>query len=288
MNKSKYRLGIIYIITSAFCFALMNLFIRLSGDVPTMQKCFFRNFFALVISIFSLIRTKTPFRIGKGNTKYLLARSLAGGIGMFCNFYAIDHLPISDAAILNKLSPFFAIIFSVWVLNEVANAYEWLAVVLAFTGSLFVVKPTFSFEALPAAIGVLGGLGAGFAYSFVRKLGVRGEKSMIVVAFFSACTTILFLPNLLFNYVPMTIMQWFFLLLTGLSAAGGQIFITKAYANAPAKEISVYDYSIVIFTAILGFMFLGQIPDMLSFVGYAIIIGTAIWKTVWSYKKQSN
>ena len=75
MKESNYKMGVMYILASAFCFALMNLFIRLTGDVPTMQKCFFRNFFAMVIAVSTLIKTKTPFRIGKGNTKYLLARS---------------------------------------------------------------------------------------------------------------------------------------------------------------------------------------------------------------------
>ena len=78
-KKADYKLGIGCIIISAFSFALMNLFIRLTGNVPTMQKCFFRNFFALVIALITLVRSKTPFRIGKGNTKYLLARSIAGG-----------------------------------------------------------------------------------------------------------------------------------------------------------------------------------------------------------------
>ena len=278
MKESNYKMGVMYILASAFCFALMNLFIRLTSDVPTMQKCFFRNFFAMVIAVSTLIKTKTPFRIGKGNTKYLLARSLAGSIGMVCNFYAVDHMAISDASMLNKLSPFFAIIFSIFIMNERANKYEWLAVFCAFTGALFIVKPTFNMEMIPALSGCLGGLGAGLAYAFVRKLGTRGEKSMIVVAFFSGFTTLLLLPNLIINYEPMSAVQWGYLCLTGLAAAGGQICITNAYTKAPAKEISVYDFSIVIFTAILGFLFLGQIPDYLSVIGYVIIIGTAIIK----------
>ena len=114
---------------------------------------------------------------------------------------------------------------------------------------------------------------------------------MIVVAYFSAFTTLLLTPNLIINFSPMSGYQVFMLVLTGLAAAGGQIFITKAYANAPAKEISVYDYSIVIFTAILGFMFLDQIPDYLSIIGYFIIIGTAIIKWYFSTRatrKQKN
>ncbi len=279
MNKSSnYTLGIIFIIASAFCFALMNLFIRLTGDVPTMQKCFFRNFFACIIAGISLIRTKTPFSIGEGNLKYLVIRSLAGGVGMVCNFYAIDHMAISDASMLNKLSPFFAIIFSVFVLHEVANGFEWFSVIVAFIGALFVVKPSFSFEVFPALAGVIGGLGAGLAYTYVRKLGIRGEKSMIIVAFFSGFTTLMLTPNLILNYAPMTKMQWLCLCITGMAAAGGQIFITKAYSYAPAKEISVYDFSIVIFAAVLGFVFLDQIPDELSFLGYCIIIGIAVVK----------
>ncbi|MGN0161459.1 MAG: DMT family transporter [Lachnospiraceae bacterium] len=290
-NRAQYTMGILFIIASAFCFALMNLFIRLTGDVPTMQKCFFRNFFALLIAVGTLVKTKTPFKIGKGNTKYLLIRSLAGGLGMVCNFYAVDHMAISDASMLNKLSPFFAIVFSIFVLQESVRWYEWLAVFCAFGGALFVVKPSFSFEVIPALAGTLGGFGAGLAYAYVRKLGMRGEKSMIVVAFFSGFTTLMLTPNLILNYAPMTGKQWFFLCLTGITAAGGQICITNAYAKAPAKEISVYDFSIVIFAAILGYLFLNQKPDLLSVVGYVIIIGTAVVKwylTVIRPKKNEN
>ncbi|MBP0967967.1 MAG: DMT family transporter [Oscillospiraceae bacterium] len=262
----------------------MNLFIRLTGDVPTLQKCFFRNFFALLIAGGTLLRYKVPLKTGSGNLKYLLIRSVAGGVGMVCHFYAVDHMAISDASMLNKLSPFFAIIFSYFVLKERASAFELGAVAVAFTGALFVVKPSFGFAVIPALAGVLGGLGAGLAYTNVRKLGLRGENSMIIVAFFSGFTTLCLTPVLLLHYTPMTAKQWVFLVLTGLAAAGGQICITKAYSKAPAKEISVYDFSIVIFAALLGFCFLGQIPDLLSIIGYVIIIGTAIVRWRYSVK----
>ena len=99
---------------------------------------------------------------------------------------------------------------------------------------------------------------------------------MIIVAFFSGFTSLMFLPYLILRYQPMSGKQWLFLILTGIAAAGGQIFITKAYSKAPAKEISVYDFSIVLFAALFGFMFLRQVPDILSFVGYIIIIGIAV------------
>lgn len=270
--------GILCIIGCAFCFALMNLFVNLAGDVPVIQKAFFRNAVALIFSGIVLFKntTKEERKVTKDNFWLLFLRSLAGGIGFVCNFYAVDHMNISDASMLNKLAPFFVIIFSAIFLKEKANWFQWLSVVLAFVGSLFIVKPTFGMEVLPAVAGLIGGLGAGIAYTCVRKLGQKGTKSTFIVFFFSAFTSVILAPIVIFNYQPMEWWQWGFLLLTGLAASGGQFCVTAAYTYAPAKEISVYDYSQVIFAAILGFFFLNQVPDVFSIIGYAIIIVVAI------------
>lgn len=280
-NKNEnYRLGILFIMCSACCFAFMSLFIRLSGDLPVMQKCFYRNAVAMVIAICAIVKSKCSFKPGKGNVKYLFFRAAGGTLGMVCNFYAIDHLPISDAAILNKLSPFFAILFSILFLGEIANKLDVGAVLIAFCGALFVVKPSFNVEVIPAVIGALGGCFAGFAYTFMRKLGKRGENSMVIVLFFSVFSCVVTFPLMLFDYVSPSPLQTFYLWMTGAAAAGGQIFITKAYSYAPAKEISVYDFTNVIFAAILGMIFLSQRPDYLSVIGYVIIIGISVikWK----------
>ena len=66
--------------------------------------------------------------------------------------------------------------------------------------------------------------------------------------------------------------------LAGISAALGQVGITTAYKYAPAKEISVFDYTQVVFAALLGILFLGETPEPLSILGYVIIIGTAFYR----------
>lgn len=98
---------------------------------------------------------------------------------------------------------------------------------------------------------------------------------------FSVFSCIVTAPFLLVGAKPMSVYQIVMLLLAGAAATGGQLSITKAYTKAPAKEISVFDYSQVIFAALLGFVFLQQIPDYLSVIGYVIIIGSAIFK--WNY-----
>ncbi|HIZ73480.1 MAG TPA: DMT family transporter [Candidatus Gallimonas intestinavium] len=279
-NASKRTVGVLFILGAALCFALMNLFVNLAGDLPVMQKVFFRNLIASVAVFFLLLFQKEKFRIhSKECLFWLFLRSFVGFLGVILNFYAIDTIgSISDASILNKLSPFFAILFSVFLLKEKPRLYEIGFVALAFLGALFVVKPTFTAASLPALAGVLSGASAGFAYSCVRVLSVKGERGMMTVFFFSAFSTLVALPFFIAFYEPMTPFQLFALLMAGVSATGGQFFITAAYRFAPAKEIAVFDYSQVLFAAVLGFLFLDQLPDLWSLAGYGIIIGAAVGK----------
>lgn len=275
-SKKRYK-GIICIIMSAFCFALMSFFVRMAGDLPPIQKSFFRNFVAAIFAGIILMKNGVPFHCKKENLGYMLGRSICGTIGILCNFYAVDHLVLADASMLNKMSPFFAVIFSYFLLKEKITVPQGLFVIGAFVGSLFVIKPTFSnMDLLPSLIGLCGGIGAGAAYTMVRKLGERGEKGPFIVFFFSTFSCVVTLPWLPFDYHPMSLAQIGILLFAGLSAAGGQFSITAAYCYAPAREISVYDYSQIIFSAGLGFFFFEQIPDLLSWIGYAVICLMAV------------
>ena len=284
--NSKYK-GILYIILSAFCFTFMNAFVRLSGDLPSVQKSFFRNFVAFFFALIILIRSKEKIRLTKESLPFLLMRSVFGTLGILCNFYAVDHLVLSDASMLNKMSPFFAVLFSSVFLKEKLSVVQALGVFAAFGGSLFIIKPTLSNMALiPSLLGLLGGIGAGAAYSAVRKLGLMGVKGPFVVFFFSGFSCLVTLPFLIADFVPMTLIQVLTLLGAGLAAAGGQFSITAAYYYAPAREISVYDYSQIIFAAILGYILFGQIPDAYSFLGYFIIIGVAVIMFFYNNRKK--
>lgn len=226
--------GVLCIISSAFCFAFMGAFVRLAGDLPSVQKSFFRNLVAFIFAAAILIRQKGSFLPQKkSNIGALLIRSVCGTLGILCNFYAVDHLALSDAAML----------------------------------------------------GFLGGMGAGAAYTAVRWLGIRGEKGPYIVFFFSGFSCLVTLPFLLFDFHVMTWQQWLVLLGAGLAAAGGQFSITAAYKFAPAKEISVYDYSQIIFSALLGFILFSQLPDIWSFIGYVIICGVGVAMFLYNNRK---
>lgn len=267
--------AVIFLILSALGFAFMNLFVKLAGDLPTMQKCFFRNFVALFFALGVMLKDKVSFVPPKPSRKYIWARCIAGSLGMIANFYAIDHLVIADASMLNKMSPFFAIITSYIIIKEVPKHYQVTCVITAFIGALFILKPGFDFSFV-TFVGMLGGAGAGLAHTNVRVATSKGAPKPLIITYFSGFTCLLCLPWFIAEYTPMSGFQWFCMLMAGASATVGQFGITSAFALAKAAEISIFDYTMILFSTSLGFIFLGEVPDVFSFVGYAIIIGAAV------------
>ena len=174
------------------------------------------------------------------------------------------------------MAPFYTVIFCFLLLKEKIKIIPLFAIITAFCGAMLVAKPSFDFsKTLPSLAGVASGFGAGFAYACVRKLGKQKCSGKVVILFFSAFSTLLAVPYMIFNFTPMTRMQTIYLLLAGLSAAVGQFTITAAYYHAPAAKISIFDFCQIIFSASLGFFILGQKPDILSVIGYIIILSMA-------------
>lgn len=286
--KDKYK-GIFYIILAAFGFAFMNLFVKLAGDLPAIEKSFFRNLVAVFFAFTVMKKEKIPFTIPKGTGKYIFFRSLFGTIGIFANFYAIGKLYIADASMLNKLSPFFAIIFSYFLLKEKIKLYQFACVLTAFVGALFILRPGFdSVATFPAFIGLLGGMGAGLAYTNVRMATKLGARGPLIVFCFSVFSCVCAIPFIIFDHQPLTWWQLVSLLMAGLSATLGQFSITAAYTYAPASELSVYDYTQIVFAALLGMIFLGEVPDVINILGYLIISGAGIAMFLIRRKKENE
>ena len=279
-NRTK---GIIFIIASAFGFAMMSAFVKLAGDLPSFQKTFFRNLVSCIIAAIFIIKNKESFFGKKESQKILILRSIFGTIGIVLNFYAIDKLVLSDANMLNKLSPFFVIIFSALFLKERINIKQSIAIVIAFLGALFIIKPTFNLDIIPSLLGVMGAICAAAAYTCLRVLGGK-EKHYTVVFFFSLFSTVVIFPFMIVVYKSMTMTQFIYLILAGVFASIGQFGVTLAYKYAPSKEISIFDYSNIIFSAIISFIIFGVLPDYLSVLGYIIIFSASFYMFLYNKK----
>ena len=288
--------GIACIVASAFGFAVMAACVRLcddfGGPVSSFQKSFFRNLVALGIALAAFLRGSVPAARhapagpvpaqGRGPVPLkawglLLLRSALGTVGIFANFYALGKIPIAEGQTLNKTAPFFTVVFAALFLRERAGWKTFGPLLVAFAGVLLIVKPGFAGDAaFPLAMGLLGGVSAGAAYTALHALGRTGAmKSSFIILFFSAFSCLASVPFLLHGYVPMSAAQVAVLLGAGAGAALGQFGVTLAYRFAAPREIAVYDYSNILFTAAFGFALFGQVPDAWSAVGIALVLVAA-------------
>jgi len=268
--------GIIAILISAIGFSFMSVFFRLAGDLPVFQKSLARNFVAMFIPLFFIYKYKQPMFGKLRNQPLLIGRSTLGLIGVLLNIFAIDYMVLSDADTLMKLNPFWTILLSLLFLHEKVRKYQISAMIIAIMGMLLIVKPEFSSTMLPSLAGLFSGIFAASAYTCVRALS-RREQPYTIVFYFSLFSVIVLIPFSIATFEPMTTTQILYLLGAGLAAAVGQIGITLAYSFAAAKDISIFTYASIIFTALFGFILFGETPDMYAIVGYIIIISASYY-----------
>ena len=275
--KDNKPLAVLFMCLSTLGFSMMGVMIKLSGDIPVFEKVFFRNLISLVIAYITIIKTKEkiPAFGRKENRFFLLFRSLLGLAGMSLYFYSINNMYLADSTMLNKISPFFVTLFAWFFLKEKLSKFQLPALALIFTASLLIIKPKFDSSILPALACFLSAITSGGAYTIIRYLKNK-EHPATIIFYFSLVSVAGLLPLVAFNFVIPTPTQLIYLLLTGVFAGMGQFGLTYAYKLSPASEVSIYNYLSIVFSALFGFVFWREIPDIYSIAGGTIIIATAV------------
>ena len=272
-NKTK---AVFCMLISALGFTFMSVTVKYVTGIPLFEKVFFRNLISLGVAFSMLKKSSAPMFGRRENQLALLARSIFGLAGVVLNFYAIANLTLADSSMLGKLSPIFVTIMACIFLKEKIDNKQILSIIITFLGALLVIKPEFSLEMLPSLSGIMSAASAGVAYTLLRYLKDK-ERPDTIIFYFSLISVVFTAPFALAEYVQPTFTQLGLLLATGVFASVGQFGITYAYKFAKATEVSIYNYSAIVFGIILGFIFFGEIPDTLSLLGGAIIIAVAFY-----------
>lgn len=283
MTKTNRKLtdkqqAVLYILVSAFGFASMSMLVKLSGDLPVMQKSFFRNFISTFVALAAIRHSGGSLYVKKENRMGVLARAAFGTVGMLCNYYALRYMILPDATILTKLSPFFTILYSFFLLKETVTKRQWMAITISFFGCVFVLQPSFSSgQLLPAMVAVIGGATTGIAYVYVRFLTQRGEEKNVIIFYFSLFSCLVSIPFMLAAFSPMSTFQVITLIGSGIAAAVGQFGMTNAYARAPGRFLGPFEYSQLLFSAIYSYFIFGQVPTLVGLMGYGVILAVSLW-----------
>lgn len=261
---------------STMSFSIMQLIVKLSaGAIPTMEQVFVRNFITLFFGLVMALRAKDPLLGKKDNRLLLLGRAVFGYIGVVGYFYATTNMNVADASLLHRSSPFFVILFSAIFLKNRMTRNQVIALLLAFCGSILVINPSFNVSMVPALAGVISAAGAGAAYVIINVLKGKESNSTIIFVF-SAVSCLLSLILGGGSFVVPHGIEWLMLLGIGIFAGVGQILLTQAYKMTNPGEVSIINYTGILFSALFGIMFLNEAVSLRSACGIVLIFAAAL------------
>ena len=258
-------------------FSGMSVFAKLAGErLPTMELVFARVVVTLLMSWWAL--RSLPISPWGNNKKLLVGRGLAGLLGLSCYFYAIAHLPLADATVIQFCNPMLAALFAVFALREPLRGAEVIATILSIVGVILVAQPSFVFaggmplDPLAVAVGLVGATFSAIAYVVIRRLGAT-EHHMVVVFYFPliagpACLPLMALEGVV---LPRGV-EWLLLLGIGVTAQLGQIEITKGFKLETAGRASAVTYLQIVLAYAWGAVLFGEYPNALSVLGAILVV----------------
>jgi len=270
--------GLRYMAAGALFFSVMSLLVRIVGQgMPTMEVVLGRSVVVLGIA-WVLLRRRgvSPWGVDR---RLLLLRGVLGFTSLSCFYYALIHLPLADATVIQYTNPVWTALLAAWVLGERAGRREWAVSLASLGGVVLMARPTFLFGGvspalppIPVTVAVIGALFSAGAYVSVRALG-RSEDPVVIVFWFSLVSTLGSMPFVLPNLGVPTGSEFLLLLAIGVTTYAGQVLITMGLREERAGKAMAVAYLQIVFAALWGILLLNEVPDRWTFGGAAVILG---------------
>jgi drug/metabolite transporter (DMT)-like permease len=285
---------------AAFCFSSMGAAAKmLKGSFTAGQLVLYRNLVGLIFLSIGLILR--PPKSSGGKLGWLAFRGLMGTIALYTLLFCVLHMPLGTAMTYNLTSAIFIALFSYLLFGEFHGPLVLTALLIGFTGMIFVYKPSMHLPGAWHIAGLISGITSAIAYMTVGRLTKYYDPRVIVAAFI---TTGVALPLLslviqsisglpadglfLIDWKLPTGREWLWVLLLGLFALFGQYFVTRAYGSDKAAVVSAVSYANIIFSVAFGYVLGDGFPDPLSLAGILLIITSGVLISMYRSRPRSD
>jgi len=269
--------GIAFMLLSVALFSTMDGMIKwLGADYPTLQIVFFRSLFAFVPLGFFLARSGSLAALKTHSLLGHLLRAMVGLSAMSIFFYAYSQMPLANVVAIGFAAPLFVTALSVPLLGERVGPRRWSAVAVGFLGVLVMVRPDRDVFEGVAWLALAGTVFYALAMIFVRRLS-RTETSMAIVFYFTLACTLVSGAALPFVWTTPDTLGWALLIAVGLLGGLAQLTMTTAFRLAEASVVAPFDYSAMVWTAMIGYLFWQEVPGPHIWLGVAIVGGSGLY-----------
>ncbi|MEQ8815662.1 MAG: EamA family transporter [Thalassobaculum sp.] len=270
--------GALMMALAAAAFSIMHAGIRhlsLTGEMHPFEVAFFRVFFGFVALAPVFMRQGwAPLRTGK--LKLFALRGALNAAAMLMFFYSLSITPLATVAALGFTAPLFATLLAMLLLGEVVRLRRWTAILVGFAGALIILRPGI----VEVGFGPLLVIGSSVVWAvalMVIKVLTRTESSVTITAYAS----IFLAPVALAAAAP----YWTWpglealAILAGLGILGtvAQTAMNQSFKLADASAVLPMDFSKLIWAAAIGFVMFGEVPDLWTWVGGALIFASATY-----------
>jgi len=276
-RKDRIGLGIFCAIAGIACMSLLDSTVKfLTHGYGVWQLVFCRNLFGFFF--IALILWWTGGFRGLASRQYLLQglRCLFSLGASFTFFIGLRHLPLAEAFAITFAGPLFITALSVPVLQEKVGVRRWSAVLVGLVGVAMILRPgaaVFQPEALWP-------LAAALCYAFVmlitRKLA-RRDGTMTILFWTAVGSLLITAGSLPFDWTPPTAVDWLLFVFLGLAGTCTMFLMAQAYRHAPAAVVAPFDYTILIWGVILGWLFWQELPDPGILPGVAVLVASGLY-----------
>jgi drug/metabolite transporter (DMT)-like permease len=196
-----------------------------------------------------------------------------GEVVMF--FWAVSYLPLADTITFYMAGPIYVTAFSAVFLGEMVGWRRWAAVVVGFVGVVITMRPSTAALSTPALIAFIGSVA--YAGLMVVTRVVRGTSD-IALAFSQVLGTLIFSGLIApFSWKAAPAGDYLVLAFLGVSAMAALMCVNRSLKIAPASTVVPYQYTMIVWAIIFGYLVFGDVPDAAMLIGAAIIIGAGLF-----------
>ena len=258
-----------YMVLSSLFFSLIGLCVKLTSHISNLEVNFFKSVIALAVSYSLLARDKV--NIVGNNRRLLLARGIAGGLGIVLFFVTLQYLPLATATTIQNTSPIFTTILGIFIVKEPVSLRRWLFFAISFLG--VALANGFDAQASPyyLCIGLMSALCMGLANNFTGKMGAK-EHPLVIFCYSTLVTAIITGLYLFYDFTMPQPRDWLILLSMGLLSYAAHYLAIRAYQLAPVANVSAISYLGIPFALVLDFVLLGKHFPVMSLLGMGLVL----------------
>ena len=268
--------GAIWIILASFCFAMMSVTIRLAASgVDPLEVVFFRNVFNLLFMLPWFLKIGiSGLRTARLGLHFI--RTASSLTSMFLWFTALTLLPLAEATSLSFTAPLFATAGAALFLAEDVRLRRWLAVGFGFVGALIILRPGIEVVTPGALLMLTGSIFVAISILLVKVMSRTESPNTMVLMVALIATPISAIPLFWVWEMPQGI-TWLWLACVGAAATAGHLCFNRAMGSADASAVLPYEYTRLIFVALMGFLLFSEVPDAWTWAGSLVIFVAGIY-----------